>query len=258
MSKHAPAFFRKNGFQIPKTQSEGLFQWAYNTPDECYTYWSRQPGVMENFNTFMQGYFGSGDMLFPLSWFQYDTVCLDGFDPSKSGSEYVYVDVGGGKGHHTQEVLDRYPDAKGKFLLQDMPQVIEDIDKTPGIALSPRIERMGYDFFQPQPIKGARTYVLENILHNWNDLLSRDILRNVRDAMTPGYSKLLVQGIVMSDTSVPLQQSGLDLTMLFSHNGIQRSRDQWRSLLESAGLKMVKIHTPPGIGNAMIDAEVAA
>lgn len=74
--------------------------------------------------------------------------------------------------------------------------------------------------------------------------------------MKPKYSKLIVQGIVMPDANVPLSQSGLDLAMLFSHNGVQRSRAQWQGLLEAAGLRIIKFWTPPGTGNAMIEAEV--
>ena len=40
-------------------------------------------------------------------------------------------------------------DIKGRVILQDLPRVIEDIsDPLPGV------EKIGYDFFTPQPIKG--------------------------------------------------------------------------------------------------------
>ncbi|CAK1366857.1 hypothetical protein CB0940_10220 [Cercospora beticola] len=73
---HAPEFFRQNGFKIPSTQQDGLFQHVYQTEDDCYTYWFKQPGVMENFNTFMQGYFETIDFVRPISWFPYDQVCF--------------------------------------------------------------------------------------------------------------------------------------------------------------------------------------
>lgn len=135
--------------------------------------------------------------------------------------------------------------------------MIEDVEKTPGVALLPQIETMAYDFFDVQPVWGARTYALDNVLHNWNDDLCQKILARVKDAMVPGYSKLVVQGIVMPAPGVPLLQSGLDLTMLCSYNGVQRSKEQWLSLLEGAGFRVIKIWMPPGVGIAMIEAEVA-
>lgn len=154
-------------------------------------------------------------------------------------------------------MLEKYPNARGKFLLQDRAAVIEDVTKTPGVALSPELDTMAYDFFDVQPVRGARTYALDNILHNWNDSLCEKILARIKDAMEPGYSKVIVQGIVMPATSVPLLQSGLDLTMLCSFNGAQRSQEQWLSLLESTGFTVVKFWMPPGEGSAMIEAELA-
>ncbi|KAI5363637.1 Putative winged helix-like DNA-binding domain superfamily [Septoria linicola] len=122
--RHAPSFFRGNGHQTPKTQSEGLFQYMYSTEDDCYTYLSKQPGVMENFNTFMQGYFGSREMIMPLLWFPYDEVCLSGFDPNRD-SGYVYVDVGGGKGHHVQELVGKYPDVRSHLCSEQYSSQLE-------------------------------------------------------------------------------------------------------------------------------------
>jgi hypothetical protein len=47
---------------------------------------------------------------------------------------------------------------KGRVILQDLPKVIEDISEP-----LPGVEKMGYDFFTPQPIKGkiAQAYVCD-------------------------------------------------------------------------------------------------
>jgi len=130
----------------------GLFQFAHKTPEDCYSYWSKQPGVMENFNIFMQGLFGTPARLGWTEWFPVKKVCLDGFD--KEWSEYCWVDVGGGKGHESELVLKLYPETKGKFVVEDQPFVIEDITD-----LDPRIERLPHDFTKPQPIKGMLFYL---------------------------------------------------------------------------------------------------
>jgi len=61
----------------------------------------------------------------------------------------LVVDIGWGKGHITQRIKELCPDIKGRIILQDRSDVIDDISKE-----LPRIERMKYDFFTPQPIKG--------------------------------------------------------------------------------------------------------
>jgi len=127
--------------------TDGPFQHAHQTKEDCYTYWSKQPGVIENFNTFMQGLFGTPARLGWSDWFPVKEVCLDGFDERRS--EYLWVDVGGGKGHESELLLKLYPGIEGKLVVEDLPFVIDDITD-----LDSRIERLSHDFTKPQPIKG--------------------------------------------------------------------------------------------------------
>ena len=149
--QHVPAYFKENGYKLPQTMTDGPFQFAHKTDLPCYTYWSKQDGVMENFNVFMQGLFGTPMRLGRTDWFPVKEVCLDGFDARKG--EYCFVDVGAGKGHEAELVMTKFPDTKGKFVIQDLGFVIDDVT-----SLDERIERMAHDFTKPQPIKG-------NLLH---------------------------------------------------------------------------------------------
>lgn len=220
---------------------------------------------MANFNVFMQGLFGTPQRLGWLDWFPLAEVCFGGFDPSKG--EYLFVDVGGGKGHECRSVLGKYPEAQGKFALEDLPFVIDDVAQ-----LDERVERVKHDFTTPQPIRGelfdldksvtrltnsgARVYFLQNILHNWASPVCLTILGHLRDAMLPGYSKLLIGNVILSDENVPLRQSGLDIAMLLMHSGCQRSESEWRALLRDAGLEVKKVWHPEGDGDGIIEAEV--
>lgn len=143
----APAYFKSNSYQTPKSMYDGPFQYAFDTKEQCFEYWSKKPGVMENFNTFMQGLFGTPMRLGWTDWFPAKEAVLDGFDESRS--EYAFVDVGGGRGHEGEAVLKKYPGVKGRFVVEDLPFVINDIEN-----LNPRIERLAHDFTQPQPVKG--------------------------------------------------------------------------------------------------------
>ena len=91
----APEYFRNNGYKLPQGQSDGPFNFAHDTLEDCFTYWSKQDGVMENFNVFMNGVFGSPARLHWTDWFPFEEICFNGFSPRVGGSEFVWVDVGG-------------------------------------------------------------------------------------------------------------------------------------------------------------------
>lgn len=96
----------------------------------------------------MRGRFGRDTRLNWSDWFPLNDVCLDGFDSHRS--EFFFVDVGGGRGHECEKVLAKYPGLKGRFVLQDLANVVDDTE-----GLDPRIEKMAHDFTKPQPIKGT-------------------------------------------------------------------------------------------------------
>ena len=153
-ARYAPEFFKQNEYRLPKTQTDGPYNFAENTTDDPFTHMSKKPGVMENFNVFMQGLFGLPMRLNWSDWYPVKEKLLDGFDSSKG--EYCFVDVGGGKGHECERILHKHPDMKGKLVTQDLQFVINDIQH-----LDPRIEKMCHDFRKPQPIQGARVYFLQ-------------------------------------------------------------------------------------------------
>ena len=90
------------------------------------------------------------------------------------------------------------------------------------------IEVMGYDFFTPQPIKGAKAYYLRTVLHDWPDKQAVQILKRVREAMSPESSALA------------------DLTMMVSFSSFERTQKQFEALLNEAGFELVHLWTPEG------------
>ncbi|KAK4496669.1 hypothetical protein PRZ48_012651 [Zasmidium cellare] len=250
------SYFRSTNFRLQKGHDPCLFQFAHDTTDDSYVFFSKQPGVMENFSTYMQGYLGSEGYYAPAEWFPFDEVCLRDFDPGRG--EYVYVDVGGGKGQHVQRIVERFGDGVqgGKFLVQDLGPVIEDIDKS-GMALDARIEKQAYDYMTPQPIRGARAYMFENIFHYHNDFVSKDILEIVKEAMVPGYSKLLISTLILPEQGVPFALAVMDVMTNCVNGGRERTEAELRALLESCGFRIVKFWYPPAAGNGVIEAELA-
>ena len=68
-------------------------------------------------------------------------------------------------------------------------------------------------------ILGARVYYLRSILHDWSSQKCVQILGRVREAMKPGYSKLLLNEFILPAKNVPLYPALLDINMMALLNG---------------------------------------
>ena len=90
---------------------------------------------------------------------------------------------------------------------------------------------------------GARVYYLRSILHDWPDDKCRLILSRLASAMTPGYSKVLVNELVLQDQGCSAIAAQVDITMMACLASEERSERQWHGLVDSAGLKIEKIWT---------------
>lgn len=85
---------------------------------------------------------------------------------------------------------------------------------------------------------GAKAYYLRGILHDWPDRACLSILKNTAAVMRRGYSKLLLDEMVLPDTNVPPKGAFLDLSMMALETGAERSSKQWHDLLACAGLRI--------------------
>ena len=147
-----------------------------------------------------------------------------------SGVERI-IDVGGGKGEFISSILSRYPNLRG--ILFDQPHIVASADEVllaAGVNDRCRVEPG--DFFKEIPRDGD-TYLLKGVIHNWNDAAAGEILRNCRKAM-PAHARIMIIEAVLD----PLGSTAgnfKDLHMLVIHNGQERTRDEFRALLESAG-----------------------
>ena len=72
----------------------------------------------------------------------------------------LLVDVGGGLGHDLLELKTKHPELAGRLVLQDQPNVIEQVGKA-----EKSIELAVHDFFTLQPVKGMSQPVYLSVLH---------------------------------------------------------------------------------------------
>lgn len=74
--------------------------------------------------------------------------------------------------------------------------------------------------------------------------------------MKPGYSRLLIEDMVLPDRGATMRQASVDVEMYFMPGGIERTVGQWEDLLEFAGLQIIKIWSDGSGMESVIEAEL--
>ena len=97
-----------------------------------------------------------------------------------------------------------------------------------------------------------------SVLHDWTDKKCAEILANLKPAMTPKYSKLLINEFVIPDTGAHWISTALDIFMMAVYSAGERREQSWRRILDGVGFRITKIWTPEPGSESLIEAEVAA
>ena len=142
------------------------------------------------------------------------------------------VDVGGGQGAMVRRVLDGNEHTSA--IVFDRPSAIENArGRLSNLIEAGRCILMEGDFFDAVP-SGAVTYVLKDILHDWDDENSLVILGNIRRVMAPGARLLVIERVLPPDDA-PSPGKMIDIAMLVLTGGRERSAQEYRRLLVAAG-----------------------
>jgi SAM-dependent methyltransferase len=166
-----------------------------------------------------------------------------------SGVETL-ADIAGGHGLLLAEILNANPGLKG--VLFDVPQVIEGAGALlaqKGVAN--RVETVGGSFFESVPA-GADAYIMKHIIHDWDDDRSVQILENISRAMRPDGRVLIVE-VVVPEGNDPHFSKVMDLEMLVSPGGVERTAKEYDELLARAGLRLIRI-VPTASAYSVIEA----
>jgi len=145
---------KNHAYTAPMSSTDGPVQQAYGFAGKTtFQFWVHdEPDHMSNLSALMKRI--QQDRLNWSAWFPANILFAS--SESKKSSEQdrpFMVDVGGGLGHDLSGFAGRYPDKSIKLVLQEQPEVIEDAGRQ---TLDSRITLSEHDFFQPQPIAGAR------------------------------------------------------------------------------------------------------
>ncbi len=148
-------------------------------------------------------------------------------------------DVGGGTGTLLASILTAFPALNG--MVFDLPDVVAGAPaELAARGVADRCEVVGGDFFAEVP-GGSDLYVLQSIIHDWDDESAVLILSQVRTAMAPGSRALILEGIVPT-TNVAHPSKYADLLMLvLTGKGRERTEPEYAALAERAGLRLHRV-----------------
>lgn len=149
------------------------------------------------------------------------------------------ADIGGGRGHLLQRILETTPSANG--VLFDLPHVTQEASA----LASDRLKLQPGDFFK-DTLPTADLYVLMEVIHDWADEEAVRILKAVRSAAPPD-SKLLVVENIVPETSAPHWAKALDINMLAMTGGLERTRGEYEKLLATAGFRLSRVIETPAV-----------
>ncbi len=150
----------------------------------------------------------------------------------------VLADIAGGHGLLLAQILKANQGMKG--VLFDVSSVIAGADAVlEREGVSGRVEKVSGDFFESVP-EGADAYIMKHIIHDWDDERSTRILKNIHAAMNENGKVLLVEVVVPAGNE-PHYSKLLDLEMLTSPGGKERTAEEYRALLAQAGFRLTRI-----------------
>ncbi len=148
-------------------------------------------------------------------------------------------DVGGGTGTLLAGVLAANPGLRG--VLFDLPEVVSRAAPVLARAgVADRVEVVGGSFFDAVPT-GCDRYLLQAIVHDWDDESCVAFLSRCREALAPG-GRVLVLEQTMPEHDGDHFIKALDLEMLVdTGKGRERTRAQLDALFARAGLRVARV-----------------
>jgi O-methyltransferase domain len=143
------------------------------------------------------------------------------------------ADIGGGLGHLLRAVLDAAPQAAG--VLFDLPPVIEHA----AAAATDRLSLQAGNFFT-DPLPAADTYLIMDVIHDWDDERAAALLSAVGKAALPRARVLAIETI-LTDVRGPDWSKTMDVIMLWIVGGRLRTRSEHEQLLSTAGFRLERV-----------------
>ena len=118
-------------------------------------------------------------------------------------------------------------------------------------ASAARCRAVAGDFFQAVPA-GGDTYVLSQVLHDWEEECSLANLKQCRQVM-PRQAKLLVIELVLPAGNEPFIGKWLDLHMLGLAGGREQAAAEYEELFRAGRFAVTRV-APTELGPSVVEA----
>lgn len=171
-------------------------------------------------------------------WKTEDAKIVEAFDFSPFKK---VMDIGGGKGSFLLSMLAQNQHLEG--VVFDLASTFEEgnLDKD---------KRLAGDFFKEVP-DVADVYTMKNVIHNWPEDKTKQIMNNVRKAMlstkgidTPIRDKrvLIIENLLPDDGTGDIS-NWMSLNFMILVDGQERNSEEYRELGEECGFRLEKIYS---------------
>lgn len=146
-----PEYFRATSARDTTSMTDNPYAWGNGQVGKTFfEIISQDPRRIQQFNIAMS----TQDNTLPvLGMYPFGEELANASDLENRA---LIVDIGGGRGHSLVQIRERWPELKGRMILQDRPVVLDSIGELPGI------EKMPHDFFTEQPVKREPTCSLSS------------------------------------------------------------------------------------------------
>ena len=158
-------------------------------------------------------------------------------------------DVGGGRGSFLIQLLGKYSHING--FVADIQGAVRSAESAIAKAgLDDRCQAVSYDFLKDAP-PVCDAYFLVNVLHDWEDEICCQILKNISQSMNTKSKLWIVEYLLEQGPGFSVAKL-LDIEVLVMGGGRERSIDEYTTLLGSVGLVVSGV-IPTNRGPALME-----
>jgi hypothetical protein len=151
------------------------------------------------------------------------------------GTFETLVDLGGGHGSLLTTILNAHPVKEG--ILFDLPSVVEQVQIDS--ELQDRMRTFGGTFFEGVP--PADSYIMKQVLHDWDDNVCISILQQCRASLHPGGKILVADRVISDEEPFSAFNKIWDVLMSTVVGGQERTREDFNRIFNAAGLHLTRV-----------------